>query len=280
MVGGLQSGRSAAAPGRDASGWPTGPGCCPTRTLAARRMRDLLRRQRRWTVMTARPDAAIVDRLSLNTGDHQALDPARGGRRLRPGRHPGDRPVARAVAEVGARDAPRGSIRDAGLRVSLAVPRRLLHRGRPAEQRPRAGRQPARDRRGRDPRHRRAGPGRRRAARRRPRPRRRPAAGRRRARRPGAVRRRARRPAGARAAAPDVLPPTGPWSPPSARPSTSPRRYPAEQVGVVVDTFHVWWDPELAAQIARAGREDRIAAYQVCDWNLPARRRTRCWPAA
>ena len=29
--------------------------------------------------------------------------------------------------------------------------------------------------------------------------------------------------------------------------------FPAEQVGVVVDTYHVWWDPDLAAQIARAG---------------------------
>ncbi|GAA3429794.1 sugar phosphate isomerase/epimerase [Streptosporangium nondiastaticum] len=39
--------------------------------------------------------------------------------------------------------------------------------------------------------------------------------------------------------------------------------YPAERVGVVVDTFHVWWDPQVLAQIARAG--DRIASYQVCD---------------
>ena len=40
-------------------------------------------------------------------------------------------------------------------------------------------------------------------------------------------------------------------------------------VGVAVDTFHVWWDPELKAQIERAGREDRIASYQVCDFNIP-----------
>jgi len=40
-------------------------------------------------------------------------------------------------------------------------------------------------------------------------------------------------------------------------------------VGVVVDTYHVWWDPDLAGQVARAGREGRIAAYQVCDWVLP-----------
>lgn len=40
-------------------------------------------------------------------------------------------------------------------------------------------------------------------------------------------------------------------------------------VGVVVDTYHVWWDPDLEQQIARAGREGRLAGYQVCDWVLP-----------
>ncbi|SEK99801.1 sugar phosphate isomerase/epimerase family protein [Nonomuraea pusilla] len=43
--------------------------------------------------------------------------------------------------------------------------------------------------------------------------------------------------------------------------------YPEEQVGVVVDTFHVWWDPRLFDDIARAGR--RIASYQVCDYLHP-----------
>lgn len=45
--------------------------------------------------------------------------------------------------------------------------------------------------------------------------------------------------------------------------------FPADVVGVVVDTYHVWWDPALRQSIARAGREDRIASYQVCDWALP-----------
>jgi len=40
-------------------------------------------------------------------------------------------------------------------------------------------------------------------------------------------------------------------------------------VGVTVDTFHVWWDPEVFEQIARAGLEGRIASYQVCDWKTP-----------
>jgi sugar phosphate isomerase/epimerase len=38
-------------------------------------------------------------------------------------------------------------------------------------------------------------------------------------------------------------------------------------MGVAVDVYHVWWDPEVAAQIARAGA--RIAAFHVCDWLVP-----------
>ncbi|MFC7493603.1 MULTISPECIES: sugar phosphate isomerase/epimerase family protein [unclassified Nocardioides] len=45
--------------------------------------------------------------------------------------------------------------------------------------------------------------------------------------------------------------------------------YPAASVGVVVDTFHVFWDPDLPTALERAGREQRIASYQVCDFNLP-----------
>lgn len=40
-------------------------------------------------------------------------------------------------------------------------------------------------------------------------------------------------------------------------------------VGVTVDTFHLWWDPDVLPKIARAGREGRIATYQVCDWKTP-----------
>lgn len=40
-------------------------------------------------------------------------------------------------------------------------------------------------------------------------------------------------------------------------------------VGVTVDTFHIWWDPDVIAAIERAGREGRIATYQVCDWKTP-----------
>lgn len=46
-------------------------------------------------------------------------------------------------------------------------------------------------------------------------------------------------------------------------------QFPPELVGVVVDTFHLWWEPGLAGQLARAGAGGRIAAYQVGDWITP-----------
>jgi sugar phosphate isomerase/epimerase len=42
-------------------------------------------------------------------------------------------------------------------------------------------------------------------------------------------------------------------------------------VGVAIDVYHVWWDPHLAAQIARAGAEKRMLAYHICDWLVPTR---------
>lgn len=41
-------------------------------------------------------------------------------------------------------------------------------------------------------------------------------------------------------------------------------------LGVALDVYHVWWDPKLEQQIARAGKE-RLLAYHVCDWRLPTR---------
>ena len=41
-------------------------------------------------------------------------------------------------------------------------------------------------------------------------------------------------------------------------------------LGVALDVYHIWWDFELMAQIARAGK-DRILAFHVCDWLVPTR---------
>jgi len=40
-------------------------------------------------------------------------------------------------------------------------------------------------------------------------------------------------------------------------------------VGVALDVYHIWWDPEIARSIARAG--ERILGFHVCDWLVPTR---------
>jgi len=45
--------------------------------------------------------------------------------------------------------------------------------------------------------------------------------------------------------------------------------HPVDAVGVVVDTYHLWWDDQVWAQIERAGRAGRIACFQVADWVTP-----------
>ncbi|MER6032303.1 sugar phosphate isomerase/epimerase family protein [Streptomyces sp. NPDC001835] len=46
-------------------------------------------------------------------------------------------------------------------------------------------------------------------------------------------------------------------------------RFPAHQVGVTVDTYHLWWDDRAPEQIARAGAAGRIHTFQLADWTTP-----------
>ncbi|MFI8822401.1 sugar phosphate isomerase/epimerase family protein [Streptomyces sp. NPDC053431] len=46
-------------------------------------------------------------------------------------------------------------------------------------------------------------------------------------------------------------------------------RFPAEQVGVVVDTYHLWWDDRAPAAVARAGATGRLHSFQLADWTTP-----------
>ncbi|HLA02784.1 MAG TPA: sugar phosphate isomerase/epimerase family protein [Aestuariivirga sp.] len=40
-------------------------------------------------------------------------------------------------------------------------------------------------------------------------------------------------------------------------------------LGVCLDVYHIWWDPNLKRDIARAGLEKRIFGFHVCDWLVP-----------
>lgn len=40
-------------------------------------------------------------------------------------------------------------------------------------------------------------------------------------------------------------------------------------VGIAADAYHIWWDPDLAEQIAIAGEKKRLFAFHLCDWLTP-----------
>lgn len=41
------------------------------------------------------------------------------------------------------------------------------------------------------------------------------------------------------------------------------------QIGIVIDCYHVWWDPNLFRDIRHAGQSNRIFGFHVCDWLVP-----------
>ncbi|GGY30247.1 xylose isomerase [Streptomyces omiyaensis] len=46
-------------------------------------------------------------------------------------------------------------------------------------------------------------------------------------------------------------------------------RFPAEQVGVTVDTYHLWWDENAPAAVERAAAGGRVHSFQLADWTTP-----------
>jgi sugar phosphate isomerase/epimerase len=42
-------------------------------------------------------------------------------------------------------------------------------------------------------------------------------------------------------------------------------------LGVIIDVYHLWWDPDLQAEINRCGEAGRLLAFHVCDWRTPTR---------
>lgn len=43
----------------------------------------------------------------------------------------------------------------------------------------------------------------------------------------------------------------------------------SDQVGVVVDIYHLWWDPDLEKEIQRTADLNKLMAFHICDWNVP-----------
>ncbi len=42
-------------------------------------------------------------------------------------------------------------------------------------------------------------------------------------------------------------------------------------LGIAVDVYHVWWDPDLASEIVLAGQKGRLFGFHVCDWRVDTR---------
>ncbi len=43
----------------------------------------------------------------------------------------------------------------------------------------------------------------------------------------------------------------------------------SEYLGIAVDVYHLWWDPDLEKQIGRCGNSGNLFAFHICDWNSP-----------
>lgn len=42
-----------------------------------------------------------------------------------------------------------------------------------------------------------------------------------------------------------------------------------QTVGVAVDVYHLWWDPDLESEVARCGRKGNLLAFHISDWKTP-----------
>lgn len=42
-------------------------------------------------------------------------------------------------------------------------------------------------------------------------------------------------------------------------------------VGIAVDVYHVWWDPDLQREIELAGQQKTLFGFHVCDWRVHTR---------
>jgi sugar phosphate isomerase/epimerase len=42
-------------------------------------------------------------------------------------------------------------------------------------------------------------------------------------------------------------------------------------VGIALDVYHTWWDPDLQSEIALAGKQGTLFGFHVCDWRVNTR---------
>jgi sugar phosphate isomerase/epimerase len=44
------------------------------------------------------------------------------------------------------------------------------------------------------------------------------------------------------------------------------QQLPSKHLGIACDVYHVWWDPDLEAEIALAGQQGILFGFHICDW--------------
>ena len=49
------------------------------------------------------------------------------------------------------------------------------------------------------------------------------------------------------------------------------KQLPSSWLGIAVDVYHVWWDPDLAREIELAGANGTLFGFHVCDWRVDTR---------
>jgi len=54
-----------------------------------------------------------------------------------------------------------------------------------------------------------------------------------------------------------------------AQANTMAEAFDSPHVGVAVDVYHLWWDPDLEKEIRRCGKNDNLLAFHICDWKFP-----------
>ena len=45
-------------------------------------------------------------------------------------------------------------------------------------------------------------------------------------------------------------------------------KFDSPYLGIAVDVFHVWWDPDLESEIERCAKNNHLLAFHICDWKL------------
>ena len=43
----------------------------------------------------------------------------------------------------------------------------------------------------------------------------------------------------------------------------------SDSVGIAVDVYHLWWDPDLENEVRRCGENGNLSAFHICDWKTP-----------